>query len=87
MYIFFSLLHQGTLVIYSKAYNVHRHSSEFDDGVIEAVGNHSHAGAQDASGNFEPGENLAYGCFAPFEKRNEDPRTWALYQAAHPSGT
>ena len=87
MYIFFSLLHQGTLVIYSKAYNVHRHSSEFDGGVIEVVGNHSHAGARDASGNFEPGENLAYGCFAPFEKRNEDPRTWALYQAAHPSGT
>ena len=51
------------------------------------VGNHAHSGAKDKNGKYEPGENLAYGCFAPFDKRDDDPKTWALYQAAHPSGT
>jgi len=68
----------------TKSYNVHRHSSEFDGGLIQAVGNHAHSGAKDEQGNYEPGENLAYGCFAPYNKRGDDPKTWALYQVAHP---
>ena len=69
----------------TKAYNVHKHSSEYDGGVIEAIGNHAHSGAKDENGKYEPGENLAYGCFAPFVAR-DDPKSWALYQDAHPSG-
>ena len=40
---------------------------------IDVVGNHAHSGAKDKNGKYEPGENLAYGCFAPFDKRDDDP--------------
>jgi len=70
----------------TKAYNVHGHTDKYDGGLIKGVGPHSHSGAVDASGNYIPGENLAYGCYCPYDKKDDDPKTWALYQIAHPSG-
>jgi len=68
----------------TKGFSIHHHTGPFDGGTVEGVGPHAHSGALDPSGNYIPGENLAYGCFVSFDRRNDDPKTWPLYLAAHP---